>query len=109
MHSGRRSTERRRDARGVGRPARARTAAEPHVPARRDREAYAQGNVRIINGRIYVFGMLQACHGWTDDVKYHKRLDKRCRPSTGATPRTSNAVPLDMWHTWGSGSCRSGK
>ncbi len=59
--------------------------AEPPVPVRRRSpsfqpdviaEAFVQGNVRIINGRIYVFGLLQACHGWTDDVKYHKRLNK---------------------------------
>jgi hypothetical protein len=39
-------------------------------------EAYATGQVRIINGRIFVFGFLQACHGWTDDVKYHKQMNR---------------------------------
>ncbi len=59
--------------------------AGPPVPVRRRSptfqpdviaEAYVRGDVRIINGRIYVSGFLEACHGWTDDVKYHKRMDR---------------------------------
>lgn len=59
--------------------------ASPPVPVRRRSptfqpdviaEAYVHGQVRIINGRIYVFGSLDACHGWTDDVKYHKAMDR---------------------------------
>jgi len=59
--------------------------AGPPVPVRRRSatfdpaviaEAYAHGDLRIINGRIYVSGFLEACHGWTDDVKYHKRVDR---------------------------------
>lgn len=39
-------------------------------------EGYAASTLELINGRLYVRGSLVACHGWTDDVKYHGRCRK---------------------------------
>lgn len=36
-------------------------------------EGYAGSMLQLIHGRLYVRGNLVACHGWTDDVKYHGR------------------------------------
>lgn len=39
-------------------------------------EGYAASMLQLIDGRLYVRGSLMACHGWTDDVKYHGRCHK---------------------------------
>lgn len=39
-------------------------------------EVYALGGLKVINDRLYFKGYLIACHGWTDDVKYHGTMDK---------------------------------
>lgn len=39
-------------------------------------EGYAASMLQLVNGRLYVRGSLMACHGWTNDVKYHGRCRK---------------------------------
>lgn len=36
-------------------------------------DGYASSMLQLVNGRLYVRGNVVACHGWTDDVKYHGR------------------------------------
>lgn len=36
-------------------------------------EGYASSMLQLINGRLYVRGNIVACHGWTNDVKFHGR------------------------------------
>jgi len=39
-------------------------------------EGYAASMLQLIGDELYVRGSLMACHGWTDDVKYHGRCRK---------------------------------
>lgn len=85
--------------------------AGPPVPVRRRSptfdpdviaEAYVHGQVRIINGRIYVSGFLEACHGWTDDVKYHKRVSEPVPAEHWSDVKdTKRGFRWDMWRDLG--------
>ena len=33
--------------------------------------AFLDGELAVIDGKIYLRGRLQACHGWTDDMRFH--------------------------------------
>lgn len=46
-------------------------------------EGYASSMLQLIHGKLYVRGNLVACHGWTDDVKFHGRSRK--------------PIPADHW------------
>ncbi len=67
-------------------------------------ETYAQGSLKLINGRLYMIGKLSACHGWTDDVQYHGFPGKPLPPEhwfDAAGPewwtRRKGVVCFDIW------------
>ncbi len=61
-------------------------------------ETYAQGSLKLINGRLYMIGALSACHGWTDDVQYHGCPGKPLPPERWFdAPDHENGVCFDIW------------
>lgn len=65
-------------------------------------EAYAFGQVRVIDGRLYLFGRLEACHGWTNDVKHHKRVSGPIPAANWSDARDlKRGFRWDMWRDLG--------
>lgn len=65
-------------------------------------ETYAHGTLKLVNGRLYVKGMLSACHGWTDDVQYHGFPGAPLPPEHWFDGRdVSKGVRFDIWWDMG--------
>lgn len=61
-------------------------------------EGYASSMLQLINGRLYVRGSLVACHGWTNDVKYHGRCRKPIPAANWNDGRdTQRGFRWDLW------------
>ncbi|MCC6354997.1 MAG: hypothetical protein IT577_13995 [Verrucomicrobiae bacterium] len=62
------------------------------------REGYAAAMLQLINGRLYVRGSLVACHGWTNDVKFHGRCRKPIPATSWNDGRdTERGFRWDLW------------
>lgn len=61
-------------------------------------ETYADGALKLINGRLYVIGKLSACHGWTDQVRYHGFPGEPVPTEHWSDTRDQeNGFRFDMW------------
>ena len=63
-------------------------------------ESATHGDLRIINGRFYVFGRLAAAHGWTDDVAYHGWATGPVPAANWSDDKTSSHR-FDIYHDLG--------
>lgn len=67
-------------------------------------EGYAAAMLQLINGRLYVRGSMIACHGWTNDVRYHGRCYKPIPAENWNDARDPRkGFRWDMWWPLGLG------
>ena len=67
-------------------------------------EGYASAMLQLINDKLYVRGSMVACHGWTNDVKYHGRCLSPIPAECWSDSRDrTKGFRWDMWWPLGLG------